>query len=82
MPVPRPIILAAMAALLACAACSKPEPPETERPPEPQAQPEAPQATELRDAIRQPIDRAKAVEGQVQDAAAQQQAAIDAQAGG
>lgn len=72
-----------LAVLLACTACSKPEPPETERPPEPQAQrPDEQQATELRDAIQQPIDRAKAVEAQVQGAAAQQQAAIDAQAGG
>lgn len=68
----RPAILAALAVLLSCAACSKPEPPEKERPPEPQA-------TELSDAIQQPIDRAKAVDGQVQDAAAQQRAAIDAQ---
>lgn len=75
MPVPRPMTLASLALLLACAACSKPEPPEKERPPEPQA-------TQLRDAIQQPIDRARAVEGQVQDAAAKQQAAIDAQAGG
>jgi hypothetical protein len=72
MPVTRPLILAALAVSLLCAACSKPEPPEKERPPEPQA-------TELRDAIQQPIDRAKAVEDQVQEAAAQQKAAIDAQ---
>lgn len=79
----RPLTLAILAVLLACTACSKPEPPETERPPEPQAQrPDEQQATELRDAIQQPIDRAKAVEAQVQDAAAAQQAAIDAQAGG
>jgi hypothetical protein len=78
--VTRPLVLAALAVLLACTACSKPEPPEKERPPEPQAQrPDEQQASELRDAIRQPIDRAKAVEAQVQDAAAAQQAAIDAQ---
>jgi hypothetical protein len=35
----------------------------------------------LRDAIQQPIDRAKAVDAQVQDAAAKQQAAVDAQSG-
>ena len=67
-----------LAALLCCVACSKPEAPDSERPPEPTAA----QATEVRDAIRQPIDRAAAVEGQVQDAAAQQAAAIDAQTGG
>jgi hypothetical protein len=82
MPIPRLMIPAAIAALLACPACSKPQPPDTERAPEPQAQPEAAQATELRDEIQQPIDRAKAVEDQVQDAAAKQQADIDAQAGG
>ena len=74
MPVARPMIVAVLALPLLCAACSKPEPPEKQRPPEPQA-------TELRDAIQQPIDRAKAVDAQVQDAAAQQQAAIDAQTG-
>lgn len=72
MHVARPMILAVLAVPLLCAACSKPEPPEKERPPEPRA-------TELRDTIQQPIDRAKGVEDQVQDAAAQQRAAIDAQ---
>ena len=64
--------------LLGCAACSKPEPPKKEQPPEPQAE----QHTELRDTIQKPIDRAKAVEGQVLDAAKQQQDDIDAQTGG
>lgn len=63
---------AAAAALLLCAACTKPAPPDTERPPEPQAA----------DAIRKPIDRAKAAEAQVGDAAAKQRAAIAAQTGG
>jgi hypothetical protein len=67
----------AMALLLACSACSKPEPPEKEQPPEPRAQ-----ATELRDAIQAPIERAKAVEPAVLDAAQQQRDAIDAQTGG
>ena len=40
--------------LLPLAAC-KPEPPPLEQPPEPKA-------TELRDAIKRPIDQAKAVE--------------------
>jgi hypothetical protein len=74
--------------LLACAACSKPEPPPTEHPPEPQAAdagiaavPAAVTHTDLRDAIQRPIDRAKAVEDVVHDAAEQQRAAIEAQAG-
>ena len=63
---------------LACTACSKPEPPKKEQPPKPRAE----QATELRDAIQRPIERAKAVEPAVLDAAQKQQDAIDAQTGG
>ena len=70
--------VAALSLLLACAGCSKPEPPKKEQPPDPQAA----QATELRDAIQRPIERAKAVEPVVLDAAKQQQDAIDAQTGG
>jgi hypothetical protein len=73
-----PRLIALSALLLCAAACSKPEPPPTDQPPEPQAQ----QATQLRDAIQRPIDKAKAVEPQVLDAAKQQQADIEAQAGG
>jgi PBP1b-binding outer membrane lipoprotein LpoB len=69
---------AAVGALL-LTACSKPEPPKKEQPPEPQAHVHA---TELRDAIRAPIERAKAVEPAVLDAAQQQRDAIDAQTGG
>ena len=54
------------------AGCSKPQPPEKERPVEPQA-------TQLRDAINAPLEKAKNVEKQVQDAADAQRAAIDAQ---
>jgi hypothetical protein len=61
--------------LLSCAACTQPVPPPTEKKPEPQAH------TELRDAIQRPIDKAKAVEGAVQDAADKQRAAIDAAGG-
>jgi len=70
--------------LLACSACSKPEPPEKEQPPEPQAQAQTPVEThtELRDAIQAPIDRAKAVEPVVLDAAKKQSDDIDAQTGG
>jgi hypothetical protein len=73
-----PRIAASTLLLLGCAACSKPEPPKKEQPPEPQAA----QHTELRDSIQKPIERAKAVEGEVLDAAKQQQDAIDAQTGG
>lgn len=75
---------ATLAALLSCAACSKPQPPETDRPPEPQADAGAAgasDATELRDSIRKPIDRARAVQGEVDDAAAKQRADVDAQSG-
>ena len=61
---------------LGMAAC-KPTPPPTDEPPQPQAV-AAPEATELRDAIQQPIDQAKAVESNVQEAADQQAATIDA----
>ncbi len=71
--------LGAAVLLLACTACNKPEPPKKEQPPKPQA---VEQHTELRDAIQAPIDRAKAVEPQVLDAAKQQEDAIDAQTGG
>jgi len=69
------ILVVAAALSIACAACSKPEPPEKEKRP-------VPQATDLRDAIQAPIDRAKAVEPAVLDAAKKQQDQIDAQTGG
>jgi hypothetical protein len=72
----------ALSLLLACAACSKPEPPKKEQPPEPQAQAPVETHTELRDAIQAPIDRAKAVEPEVLDAAKKQRDDIDAQTGG
>ncbi len=59
-------------------ACTKPKPPEKERPVEPQAA----QHTQLRDAIQAPIDKAKNVEAEMQKAADDQRAAIDAQIGG
>jgi len=61
-----------MTALLA--GCSKPKPPEKERPVEPQA-------TQLRDAINEPLDKAKNVDKQVQDAAEAQRKAIEAAGG-
>jgi len=71
-------LLALLSLSLALSACHKPAKPEKERPPEPKAE----EATELRDMIQKPIDRAKTVEPQVLDAAKQQDAAIDAQTGG
>lgn len=62
-------------ALLALAAC-KPTPPDPERPVEPQAQ-----HTELREAIHEPLDKAKAVEDDLQKAADAQRAAIEAAGG-
>ena len=73
----KPIRLFALSLLLACSACSKPEPPKKDQPPEPQAE----QNTELRDLYKDQIDKAKAVEPEVLEAAKQQQADIDAQAG-
>lgn len=72
--------IAVVSLLLAGVACKKPEPPDKEQPPEPKATEQ--QATELRDAIQAPIDRAKAVEPAVLDAAKKQQDDIDAQTGG
>ena len=65
------------ALLVALGACGKPHAPDKEQPPEPQAQ-----RSELRDAVQQPIERAKQVEADVQKAADAQRAAIDAATGG
>lgn len=77
--------MVAITAVTLLVACTKPEPPPTEQPPEPQAEStteDTADATELRDAIREPIERAEAVEGAVLEAAEQQQDAIDAATGG
>ncbi|MGO1000707.1 hypothetical protein [Lysobacter sp. CA196] len=66
--------LATAALLCALTACSKPQPPDKERPVEPQA-------TQLRDAIQQPIEQAKSTENAVDEAAQQQRAAIEAAGG-
>ena len=67
-------LLTGMTVLALLAGCSKPRPPEKERPVEPQA-------TQLRDAIQQPIERAKSTENAVDEAAQQQRAAIEAAGG-
>ena len=75
----RPEVLRRLAAILplslALAACSKPAPPDKDQPPEPKA-------TALRDAIQAPIDKAKAAQPQVLEAAKQQASDIDAQTNG
>lgn len=73
---PSRIVTALACAALCCAlaACSKPQPPEKERPVDPKA-------TQMRDAIQQPIEKAKAVEGTVDQGAQQTRNAIDAAGG-
>ena len=63
-----------IAATALLAGCSRPKPPEKDRPVEPQA-------TQLRDAIQAPMEKARQVEGDVQEAADQQRAEIEAQGG-
>lgn len=63
------IWIGAAALALLVMGCRRPEPPATDKPPEPQA---------LREAIQQPLDKAKAAQQAVDDAAAAQRAAIDA----
>lgn len=64
-------LLCALMALALLAGCSKPQPPDKDRPPEPQA-------TQLRDAIQAPLDKARAVDANARKAADEQRAAIDA----
>lgn len=82
---PRSAALAlAIAGIFAIAGCAPPEPPDPERKPEPiapAAQSDAPH-TELREAIQQPIDDAKAASDLTEDAARRQRDEIDAQTGG
>ena len=66
-------VLPGLCLLALLAACQR-ELPDTERPPEPQATPH----TELRDAIQQPLDKARAVEQTLQQAADQQRKQVDA----
>ena len=70
-------IICALVLTLALYACGKPQPPDRERPPEPQAA----EHTQLRDAIQQPIDRAKQADEAVQKAAEEQRKAIEAAGG-
>jgi hypothetical protein len=65
-------LLFAMAMLALLAGCSRPKPPEKERPVEPQA-------TQLRDAINAPLDKAKNLQKELQEANERERATIDAQ---
>jgi hypothetical protein len=69
--------------LLACAAagCSAPKPPPSDQPPDPQATAQHARDTQLRDAIRQPIDKAKGVEDTTLKAADEQRQQIEDQGG-
>lgn len=68
---PSMLHVAGLTLLMSGLAACKPEPPPLEQPPEPKA-------TELRDAIKRPIDKAKAIEAATQEAADKQRAEIDA----
>ena len=74
---------AACALLAMLAACSRPEKPPTDQPPEPTAATAAATPAPARpanvilDAYQRPLDRAKAVEAQVKQAAEEQEAAIE-----
>jgi PBP1b-binding outer membrane lipoprotein LpoB len=78
MPMRRFLALLALASLLS--ACGDPAPePLPEPSPDPQTAAAEPQATELRDAMQAPIDKARAVEEtQAADEAERQQALDDA----
>lgn len=65
---------AAVLALLACTACTPPPDSPTEKPAEPQA-------TQLRDAIRDPLDRAHATQHAVDADTQRTRGAIDAASG-
>lgn len=76
----KPLSLLSVALFLALCGC-RPTPPPTERQPEPQAQASArddAKATQMRDAIQAPLDKAKSVQDTAQQAAETQRAAIDA----
>ena len=69
----------AAAAALLLAGCNAPDPAPDEGVPDPQAQ--AGDATELRDAINEPLDKAKAVEAADAERAADRDAALEAAGG-
>ncbi|MEQ1511949.1 MAG: hypothetical protein ABL934_04630 [Lysobacteraceae bacterium] len=80
----RPVLF--MLPLLIClvgpAGCSKPKMPDHDDPPKPQtATAEIAPPTQLRDAMRKPIDKAEAAQDSVDAAAEAQRKAIDAATG-
>ena len=77
---PRPIRLLPLLATALLAACSHPPPPAASA--QADAQPASPQATELRDSIQKPINRAKSVEDIVAKGNANQNAQGDQAAQG
>ena len=72
----KPFLFAVVATLL-LAGCDAPDPAPDEGVPDPQAA----QATELRDAINEPLDKAKAVEAADAERAADRDAALEAAGG-
>lgn len=58
-----------MLSMLLLAACGKPQPPDTERPPEPQA-------SAMREAIAQPLEKAQAAKAAVEEVAGAEGAAL------
>ncbi len=81
----KPSLTSLAVALVCCAglvACSKPQVPEHDKRPEPQtsAAASAP-PTQLREAMRKPVDKAEAAQASVDAAAEEQRKAIDAATG-
>lgn len=74
---PLPIQLLAVLALLALPGCAKEPPPA----PAPQAAAKPAEATEMRDAVQQPIDKARAAEEATLKAAEDQRKQIEAAGG-
>lgn len=71
----KPSLVVLVLSCAALAACSKPQPPDKERPVDPQA-------TQMRDAIRQPIEQAKqGTQNAVDQGAQQTRDAIEAAGG-
>ena len=81
-PLPAVLLSAAMSLALLLAGCDSPEPVPDEGVPDPQAQAApADEATGLRDAIQEPIDKAKDVETEEAAREAERQQALDAAGG-
>ena len=77
----RKTLIAASLVTALCAACNAPDKPPTEDKPAPQSAAAAAQPSQLRQAIQQPIDKARAAGQQVQQAADNERAQIEAAGG-